>query len=349
MSLSEMLAPVAPPAADVYVEAVARSDDQAKPLGALGRLEELGAWISACQGACPPEPLTDVRVVVFAGDHGVAAHGVSAYPASITPQMLAGIAAGGAGVNALARSAGVQVRVVDIAVAVDLPGLDDAVTAHKIMHGSRPLHLEDALTSGETERALLVGDALAASEIEAGAQLLISGDLGIGNTTPAAALIASSLGVPAAQACGRGTGLDEEGLAGKVALVDQALARVGDVAPLRRLAALGSADMAAAVGFMIGAARRGVPVLVDGVIAASEALIAEELAPGTRLWMRAGHRSTEPGIDLALKSLGLEPILDLRMRLGEGSGAVVAVPVVRAAVGALREVALLSEITGGHS
>ncbi|WP_028708110.1 nicotinate-nucleotide--dimethylbenzimidazole phosphoribosyltransferase [Propionicicella superfundia] len=349
MTLSDILAPVDPPAADVYVEAVARSDDQAKPVGALGRLEELAAWISACQGVCPPEPLTEVRAVVFAGDHGVSAHGVSAYPATITPQMLAGIVAGGAGVNALARAAGVHVRAVDIGVAVDLPGLSPDVTAHKIMHGSRPLHIEDALTAEETEAALLAGDAIAAAEIEAGAQLLISGDLGIGNTTPAAALIASTLDVPASKACGRGTGLDEGGLAAKVALVDAALQRVGDVAPLRRLAALGSADMAAAVGFMIGAARRRVPILVDGVIAASEALLAEQLAPGARLWMRAGHRSTEPGITLALDSLGLEPILDLRMRLGEGTGAVLAVPIVRAAVGALREVALLSEITGGHS
>lgn len=348
MDLSEILAPVAPPAADIYVEAVARSDSQAKPQGALGRLEELGAWMAACQGLCPPAQLTNVRAVVFAGDHGVAAHGVSAYPAEITLGMLSGIDAGVAGVNALARVADVHVRVVDIGVASDLPGLAAEVTKHKVNHGARPFHLEDALTADETEKALLAGDAIAQAEIDAGAQLLISGDLGIGNTTPAAALIASTLGVGAAEACGRGTGLDDEGLAGKVALVDQALARVGVVAPLRRLGALGSADIAAAVGFMIGAARRGVPVLVDGVIAASEALMAEQLAPGLRLWARAGHRTTEPGINLALDSLGLEPLLDLRMRLGEGTGAVLAVPIVRAAISALRDVALLKDIGGGQ-
>lgn len=348
MSLTELLAPIAPPAADIYVEAVARSDSQAKPVGSLGRLEELGAWISACQGQCPPTQLCNPRAVVFAGDHQVAAHGVSAYPAEITVGMLQGIAAGSAGVNALARSADVAVRVVDIGVAVDLPGLAAEITAHKVNHGARPFHLEDALTAEETAAALLVGDALAAEEVAAGADLLISGDLGIGNTTASAALIAATVAVSGSAACGRGTGLDDAGLARKIAVVDQALARVGTVAPLRRLAALGSADIAAAVGFMIGAARRGVPILVDGVIAAAEAVMAEELAPGAKLWMRAGHRSTEPGLTVALDSLGLEPILDMRMRLGEGTGAVLAVPIVKAAIQALRDVALLSEITGDH-
>ncbi len=348
MALPELLTQVAPPAADFYVAALARSDDQAKPPGSLGRLEELSAWISACQGKCPPDALTNVRAVVFAGDHGVSDYGVSAYPAAITQQMTVGIAVGAAGVNALARSVGVNVRVVDIGVAVDVDGLDPEVARHKVTYGTRPLHLEDALTPEETERALLAGDEIAADEIAAGAQMLISGDLGIGNTTAASALIASSLRLSGEQVCGRGSGVSEEALAKKVEIVDQALNRVGDVSPLRRLAALGSSDMAAAVGFMIGAARRGVPVVVDGVIASSEALMAEQLAPDVRLWMRAGHRSTEPAIGFALDALGLEPIVDLRMRLGEGTGAVMAVPTIRAAVGALRDIALLSDVTGGN-
>lgn len=347
--LAELFGPVSAPDSTAAASARARSDGQAKPLGALGRLEELGAWVSACQGKCPPDELTNVRAVVFAGDHGVAAHGVSAYPVEITPMMLLGIVAGHAGVNAIARTTGVAVRAVDISVAVDLPDLPPEVTAHKVCHGSRPLHVEDALTRDEVTAALLAGDAIAAAEVAAGAQLIISGDLGIGNTTPAAALIAATCGVTAAEACGRGTGLDDAGLAGKIALVEQAVARVGETDPLHRLQALGSADMAAAVGFMIGAVRRGVPVLIDGVIAAAEALIADALVPGVRAWMQAGHKSTEPGLPVALAHLGLEPLVDMHMRLGEGSGAVLAVPVVKAAVTVLREVAQLADITGAAS
>jgi nicotinate-nucleotide--dimethylbenzimidazole phosphoribosyltransferase len=344
MTIADLMSPIVPPSSEIYAAALERSDAQAKPTGALGRLEQLGAWVAACQGVCPPERLTDVRVVVFAGDHGVSAHGVSAYPAAITPAMLQGIVAGVAGVNALARAADVSVKAYDLGVAADLPGLDPVVASRKINHGSRPLHLEDALTIAETEAALLAGDSIAEEEIVAGAQMLISGDLGIGNTTPAAALIAATTGAPASVVTGRGTGLDDAALAAKVALLEQAVARVGEVGPLERLAALGSADIAAAVGFMIGAARRGVPVLVDGVIAASEALMAEQLAPGAKAWMQAGHRSTEPGIAVALEALGLEPLLDMRMRLGEGTGAVLAVPIVKAAIEASRGIALLADI-----
>lgn len=342
--LAELFGPVPPPDSNAAAAARARSDGQAKPLGALGRLEDLGVWYASCDGKCPPDDLTNVRAVVFAGDHGIAAHGVSAYPVEITPMMLLGIVAGHAGVNAIARTAGVAVRAVDISVAVDLPDLPGDVVAHKVCRGSRPLHLEDAISRDEVTAALLAGDAIAAAEVAAGAQLLISGDLGIGNTSPAAALIAATCRVPATEACGRGTGLDDAALAGKIALIEQALARVGDTDPLHRLEALGSADMAAAVGYMIGAVRRGVPVLVDGVIAAAEALLAEDLAPGARAWMQAGHRSTEPGLPVALARLGLDPLVDMRMRLGEGSGAVLAVPVLKAAVTALRDVAQLSDL-----
>lgn len=345
-------APVAPPDAAVYAAARARSDGQAKPLGALGRLEELGCWVAACQGTCPPRPLDNVRVVVFAGDHGVSAYGVSAYPAALTTSVTAAAAAGQAGVTVLAAALGVRVRVLDIGCVDDIPAVEGAgvsgaaLAAYKVRRGSEPLHLRDALTAEETRAALTAGDAIAAEEIAAGAQLLIAGDIGIGNTTPAAALIAASHHLPASAVTGRGTGLDDVALAAKTELVDAALARVGDRAadPLERLAALGSADMAAAVGFLIGAARRGVPVLVDGVIAAAEATLAEGLAPGTAAWLRAGHLSPEPACAIALERLGLEPILDLGMRLGEGTGAVCAVPVVRTAVAALTHIALLADL-----
>ena len=335
---------IAPPDQTVHAAARALSDAQAKPVGALGRLEELAAWVAACQGVCPPRPLTDVRVVVFAGDHGVAASGVSAYPAEVTPAMVHGILAGGAGVNALARAVGASVTVYDFGVRV-LEGVPEEVQRFRI-GPARPIHLEDALTESELAAALDAGDTIAAEAIAEGAQLLIAGDLGIGNTTPSAALLAASLDLRGADVAGRGTGIDDKKLAGKVAVIDQALDRIGDRArdPRQRLAALGSADIAAAVGFISGAVRRGVPVVVDGLIASVEALLADELYPGSRAWMVAGHRSTEPGCELAQTHLGLTPILDLQMRLGEGSGAVLSVGVLKAAVAALREVTLLADL-----
>ena len=335
---------IAPPDQTVHAAAHALSDAQAKPVGALGRLEELAAWVAACQGECPPRPLTDVRVVVFAGDHGVAASGVSAYPAEVTPAMVHGILAGGAGVNALARAVGASVTVYDFGVRV-LEGVPEEVQRFRI-GPARPIHLEDALTESELAAALDAGDTIAAEAIAEGAQLLIAGDLGIGNTTPSAALLAASLDLRGADVAGRGTGIDDKKLAGKIAVIDQALDRIGDRArdPRQRLAALGSADIAAAVGFISGAVRRGVPVVVDGLIASVEALLADELYPGSRAWMVAGHRSTEPGCELAQTHLGLTPILDLQMRLCEGSGAVLSVGVLKAAVAALREVTLLADL-----
>jgi len=338
--------PVQAPSNAAYAAARALSDGQAKPLGALGELEHLAAWVSSCQGVCPPRQLDDVRVVVFAGDHGISADGVSAYPAAITPAMVYGIAGGHAGVSALAAANGVTVSIYDIAVAVDFPDLPAEVSRFKVRTSSGAIHLADALTRAEVEQAIAAGDTIAAEQVAAGAQLLISGDLGIGNTTVAAALIAASLGVQPAAVTGRGTGIDEGTLAHKTSLIEAALARAGErvADPVERLAALGSADFAAAVGFISGAARRGVPVLLDGVIAAAEALVAEDYQPGTRAWLQAGHRSTEPGQALALDRLGLRPLVDLSMRLGEGSGAVLAVPVVRSAVAALLGIAQLSDL-----
>lgn len=334
------------PKNSAYAAARTLSDGQAKPAGALGRLEDLAAWAASVQGFCPPRQFDDVRVDVFAGDHGVAASGVSAYPAAITAAMVRGIAAGKAGVSALAAANGVRVDVHDIAVATDFPDLPD-VGRHKVRRSSAPIHLADAITTAEAERALAVGDAIAAEQIADGAQLLIAGDLGIGNTTIAAALIAGTLGVPAAAVTGRGTGIDDEALAHKASVIDAALVRAGEQRlqdPVQLLTALGSADLAVGVGYISGAARHGVPVLVDGVIAAAEALVAERYAPGTKAWLQAGHRSTEPGQALALDRLGLRPLVDLGMRLGEGSGAVLAVPVLRSAVAALTGIAQLSDL-----
>ncbi|WP_068122335.1 nicotinate-nucleotide--dimethylbenzimidazole phosphoribosyltransferase, partial [Nocardioides massiliensis] len=290
------------------------------------------------------------RLVIFAGDHGVAAHGVSAYPPAITGAMVRTFLAGRAGVSALARAHDVAVRVLDIGVDDDFADLDDevraALQAHKVRRSCAPSHLEDALTLDELEQSLAAGRAVAREEIAAGADLLISGDMGIGNTTPAAALVAVLCGLPVETVVGRGTGVDEAGLAHKQSVIETAIARLGDRADSPRdvLAALGSADLAATVGFVQEAAAHRVPVLLDGVISTACALAAEHLSPGCAPWFLAGHLSPEPAHLPALKSLGLEPLLDLGMRLGEGSGAVAAVPLVRSAIALLREVALLSDL-----
>ena len=338
---------IAPPDATAAAAARLRSDGQAKPLGALGRLEDLGVWLAGCQGVSPPRPLADVRVVVFAGDHGVTASGVSAYPAAITPAMVRAIAAGVAGVSVLAAANQVSVSLYDLAVDAEFTDLDPEISRFKLRRGSGSIDREDALTAAEVTAALAAGDRIAAEQIADGAQLLIAGDLGIGNTTVAAALIAASYGLPAAAVTGRGTGVDDATLAHKTAVIDAALARAGARAadPMQRLAALGSADLAAGVGFLLGAARRGTPVLLDGLIALAEAVVAASIDPGVVAWLAAGHRSTEPGQSVALTRLGLEPLLDLGLRLGEGTGAVAAVPLLRSAVATLRDLAQLSDLS----
>jgi nicotinate-nucleotide--dimethylbenzimidazole phosphoribosyltransferase len=326
--------------------AAARLAGLATPPGALGRLGEVAVWFAATQGQVPPPALTDVRLVIFAGDHGVARHGVSAFPPEITAAMVRTFVAGKAGVNALASTHGVQVRVLDLGVDDDLAGVPESVQAHKVRRSSGAIHLEDALTAEQTVAALEAGRQVAREEMAAGAQLLITGDMGIGNTTPAAALVAASLGLPASEVTGRGTGIDAAALSHKEQVVQQALDRTGDRVedPIETLTALSSADLAATTGFLLEAAESGVPVLLDGLMSVACALTADRIAPGAAAWFAAGHRSTEPAQSLALAKMGLEPLLDLGLRLGEGSGAVAAVPVLRSAVALLRDVALLSEL-----
>jgi nicotinate-nucleotide--dimethylbenzimidazole phosphoribosyltransferase len=337
---------VAPPSPETAALARERLAGLATPPGALGRIGDLGVWLSAAQGVVPPRPLTDVRLVVLAGDHGVAAHGVSAYPAAITEAMVRTLVAGRAGVSALAREHGVAVTVLDVAVDADLDDLPAEVTARKVRRGSGAIHLTDALTREEAERSIALGAGLAGELVDDGAQLLMTGDLGIGNTTVAAALVAATLGLPADEVTGRGTGIDDDGWTRKRDVIAQALARAeGRTSdPVDLLAALGSADLAATVGFLVEASIRGVPVLLDGLMSVACAVVGEAHAPGAAAWWLAGHRSTEPAQAHALKSLGLEPLLDLGMRLGEGSGAVTALPVLRSGIAVLRDVALLSEI-----
>ena len=344
MSPPVEFAPIVAPDAAAAAAARARQETLTKPSGALGRLEELSIWVSACQGQCPPRQFQRARVVVFAGDHGVAASGVSAYPPEVTAQMVANFDSGGAAVNVLAGVAGATVRVLDIAVAAGAP-LTETIGAYKVRRGSGNIAVEDALTDEEAIAAVQAGRQIADEEVEAGADLLIAGDMGIGNTTPATVLVAALTDTEPVAAVGRGTGVDDAGWVRKTAAVRDALYRsrrhVGDPVTLLRTCA--GADLAAMAGFCAQAAVRRTPLLLDGVAVTAAALVAEQLAPGARRWWRAGHRSTEPAHDLALARLGLEPIVDLGLRLGEGSGAVVALPILRAAVATLASMATFDE------
>ncbi|WP_075742455.1 MULTISPECIES: nicotinate-nucleotide--dimethylbenzimidazole phosphoribosyltransferase [Actinoalloteichus] len=333
---------ITPPDEQARRQAVARHAQLTKPAGSLGRLEELGVWIASCQGACPPRPFTRPRVVVFAGDHGVAAEGVSAYPSEVTGQMVANFLTGGAAVNVAATNAGATVRVVDIAVAGDTPEL---IATHKIRRGSGAVNREDALTEAETAAAVAAGRAIADEEIDGGADLLIAGDMGIGNTTPASVLIAALTDTEPVAVVGRGTGIDDAGWMRKTVAIRDALRRARPVAgdPLALLRVAGGADLAAISGFLAQAAVRRTPVLLDGLIVGAAALIAEELAPGARRWWVAAHRSAEPAHTLVLDQLDLNPLLDLGMRLGEGSGALAALPLLTLATRVLTEMATFEE------
>jgi len=316
-----------------------------KPTGSLGRLEDLSVWLAGVQGSCPTRPLERVRVVVFAGDHGVATTGVSAYPTEVTGQMVRNVHAGGAAVNVLARLAGADVRVVDMAVDADLGDLPAAVGEHKVRRGSGSIDVEDALTRAEAERAFDAGIAIADAEIDSGADLLVVGDLGIGNTTPAAALIGALTRNDSSVVTGRGTGIDDATWMRKCAAVRDAMRRarpvLGDQVQL--LATAGGADFAAVTGFLLQAAARRTPVVLDGVVSGACALAAQRVSFRAVDWWVAGHVSSEPAHAVALNRLSLEPILDLGLRLGEGTGALLAVPVVQAAAATLGEMATFDE------
>jgi nicotinate-nucleotide--dimethylbenzimidazole phosphoribosyltransferase len=331
---------VAAPDPEIAAAARARQDRLTKPAGSLGRLEDLSVWVASCQGVCPPRQFQRPRVVVFAGDHGVTAAGVSAYPAEVTAQMVANFDAGGAAINVLAETAGASVRVVDVAVDCDEP-LSESIGAHKVRRGSGNIAVEDALTGEQACAAIEAGRRIADEEVDSGADLLIAGDMGIGNTTAATTLIAAITDSEPVAVVGRGTGVDDAGWARKTAAVRDALYRFRKLSmdPVALLRVCGGADLAAIAGFCAQAAVRRTPLLLDGLVVTAAALVADRLAPGARQWWQAGHLSTEPAHAVALQRLELEPIVDMRMRLGEGTGAAVALPIVRAAVATLASMA----------
>lgn len=331
---------VAPPDGRVAAAARRRQDTLTKPQGALGRLEDLSVWVSSCQGSCPPAQFERVRVVVFAGDHGVARHGVSAYPTEVTAQMVDNIEAGGAAINVLAELAGATVRMIDVAV-----DRDAAPAPYRVRRSCGNIAVEDALRADEAIAAVEIGQRIADEEVDSGADLLIAGDMGIGNTTPATTLVAAVTGTEPVAAVGRGTGIDDAAWSRKTAAVRDALyrSRAAHSDPVALLAACGGADLAAMAGFCAQAAVRRTPLLLDGLVITAAAVLAEQLAPGARLWWQAGHRSPEPAHGLALAHLELDPIVDLGLRLGEGTGAAMALPVLRAAVATLASMATFTD------
>ena len=327
-------------APDVAAEAAAADlhDRLTKPRGALGDLERIGIRLAGMAGVSPPPVPQPAVVAVFAGDHGVVHDGVTPWPQEVTGQMVANFVAGGAAINVLARHAGAEVVVVDVGVAGAVDAAEGLVR-RKVRPGTASLLAGPAMTVLEARQALDVGVEVADDAVEGGAAILVTGDMGIGNTTPSAALVSAFTGRAAGDVTGRGTGVDDDTLAHKTSIVEAAVARTTGRPALEVLAEVGGLEIAALAGFIVGGAARRVPVIVDGVIAAAAAVTAEALVPGVAAWCFAGHRSVEPGSRAALEFLGLEPILDLGLRLGEGTGAALALPVVQAAAKVLREMA----------
>jgi len=330
------------PDAVAISEATARQGMLTKPAGSLGRLEPLSIWAAGVQDQCPPHDFARARVIVFAGDHGVTAAGVSAFPSEVTAQMVGNFAAGGAAVNVISRVADATVRVVDMSVDGDT---DPSVSEFKVRRSSGRIDLEDALTDEEVIAGFEAGIAIADQEVDGGADLLIAGDMGIGNTTPAAVLVSLLTDTEPIKVVGRGTGIDDDAWIRKAAAVRDA--RLRGVPhrhdPIALLRTVGGADFAAMTGFMLQAANRRTPVLIDGVVVTAAALVAQLANPKSVYWFAAGHRSVEPAHTIALDTLGLSPIIDLDMRLGEASGALVALPVLRAAIRTLAEMATFDE------
>jgi nicotinate-nucleotide--dimethylbenzimidazole phosphoribosyltransferase len=324
------------PDKDARAQACDVLDSLTKPRGSLGRLEDLVAWAAAVQGTAPPHEFVDPQLVIFAGDHGVATSGTSAYPSEVTAQMVANLAAGGAAANVLAERVDVSLTVADMAVDSDYEDLEvpDDVRQYRVRRSSGSIDRENALSVGDAEQSWGTGAAIADRLIDSGADLLIAGDMGIGNTTPVAALVARLTGSEPHFTCGRGTGINDETWMRKLAVVRDALWRTIELpdTPMVTVAALGGADIAAMAGFLTQGASRSTPALLDGVVSTAAALLAEQALPGAKQWWVASHRSTEPAHTIALEQLSLEPLLDLRMRLGEGTGALLALPILQSAI-----------------
>jgi nicotinate-nucleotide--dimethylbenzimidazole phosphoribosyltransferase len=324
-------------------EAQRRLDNLTKPLGSLGRLEEFARRVVAITGN--KMPVLDKKVVfTFAGDHGVADEGVSAYPKEVTPQMVLNFLRGGAGINVLARHAGADVVVVDIGVNYDFKGAPGLVS-RKVMPGTANMRKGPAMTRQQAEQCLQVGLDLGREYAKKGYHLFGTGDMGIGNTTPSSAIAAVMTGTPVADVTGRGTGISDESLKNKIAVVEECIAknRPNPKDPIDVLAKVGGTEIGGIAGLILAAASERVPVVVDGFISSAGAMIAYGIEPKSADYMFAGHSSVEIGQSAMLKKMGLSPILDLNLRLGEGTGAALAMLMIEAGVKIYREMATFGE------
>lgn len=333
---------ITPLDSDVMLAARARQEQLTKPAGSLGRLETLAIQIAGITGQVQPT-LQRKAIIVMAGDHGVTAEGVSAYPSEVTPQMVLNFLRGGAAINALAGVVGARVVVVDIGVAsaLDHPRL----ISRKVAPGTANMAQEPAMTREQAFDAIAVGISVVESLAKEGIQMVATGEMGIGNTTPASAITAVLTSAPAADVTGRGTGIDDAQLAHKAAIIERALAiNLPDANdPLDVLAKVGGLEIAGLVGVILGAAARRMPVVLDGFIAGSAALVAERLCPSVTGYLIAGHLSVERGHRVLLDALGLVPLLSLDLRLGEGTGAALAMGIIDAALAAHGQMATFAE------
>ncbi|MYE46746.1 MAG: nicotinate-nucleotide--dimethylbenzimidazole phosphoribosyltransferase [Chloroflexi bacterium] len=343
-AITAAVAAIASADAAAAAEARARQDRLTKPPGALGRLEELAVRIAGMRGCARPR-LDQRLVVVAAADHGVAARGVSAYPPEVTAQMVANFIAGGAAINVLADHAGARVRVVDAGV-LSTPDAAPGLVRLDLPRGSGDITRGPAMSRETAERAIAAGVALVENERRApGLDIVGCGEMGIGNSTAAAALIAAACGRPAAAVTGRGSGVEGPAFEAKVAAVEAALAanRPDREDGVALLAALGGHEIGVLAGVYLGAAAARIPAVMDGLISGAAALVAVAIAPGVRDYIVASHRSPEPGHGAVLETLEAEPLLDLGMRLGEGSGAALGISLCVAACRVLDEMATFGE------
>jgi len=338
--LTETVAAITPASIEAMAAAEERQSMLTKPRGSLGVLEDLGTRLCGMYGECPPPLPAPVTIAVFAGDHGVHAQGVSPWPQEVTAQMVGNFLAGGAVINAFGRQIGAEVVVIDVGVAGAVPQAP-GLQARKIAAGTADMTQGPAMTAAQVQTAIDVGIEVARDCVAQGSRLLVTGDMGIANTTASAALISVFTGLDVAEVTGRGTGIDNLMLEHKVSVIETAI-RINKASPQdprAALAGVGGLEHAGVVGYLLAAAALRTPVILDGVIACSAALVARAIAPCAADYWVAGHRSVEPGASAALTHLGLVPLVDLEMRLGEGSGAALAVPLVQASARILREVA----------
>jgi nicotinate-nucleotide--dimethylbenzimidazole phosphoribosyltransferase len=329
-------------------QAQARQNELTKPTGSLGRLESLSIQLAGMTGN--PRPRFHQKgVILMAGDHGVVHSGVSAYPPEVTAEMVANILRGGAAVSVLARQAQAKVWVVDMGVAVDCPNLPGLIN-RKIAYGTRNMLLEPAMTRAQAEDAIQAGIEIAGEVIDAGVDLLGTGEMGIGNTTPSSAITAVLSGLPVSMITGRGTGVDDSGLERKIEVIEQTLKlhQPDPADAVGILAAVGGFEIGGLMGVILGAAARRVPVVVDGFISAAAAALAVTYCPAATQYLIASHQSVEIGQRALWQYMGLEPLLDLQMRLGEGTGAVLAFHLLEAAAATLDEMSTFSD-AGVHN